>query len=158
MSSPELSAALCIAYALQPFHALNTHIVSLSEIEMAHGAPMKGSLVIIGCAMALLVQQWLEHAGGTWAYTDGAWHFSSVRFKRPSSGEAISFLCAVPANVLTSLISHQQSCFAGHTCMICKVLHSSFNQQTQWASNVPSGSSQFACACSCLTGLSSRVI
>ena len=98
------SAALRIAYAL---HVLDAQIISLSEIEMAHGAPMEGSLVVIGCAEAPLVRQWLEHLGGTWAYTDGAWHFCLVPFEWPSSRKAISFLCAVLVSVLTSPISRQ---------------------------------------------------
>ena len=157
-SSPELSAALRIAHALQLFHALDAQIVSVSEIETARGAPMEGNLVVIGCAEAPLVRRWLEHAGGTWAYTDGAWHFGSARFERPSSGEAISFPFGVLAGVLTSPVSCQRSCFANHTRTICNVLRSSSSRQTQRASNAPFGSSRFARACSRPTGSSSTVV
>ena len=102
-SSPELStASLCIAHALQLFHALNAQIARV--IKTAHGVLMEGNLVDIGCAKALPVRRWLERAGGPWAHTDRAWHFSSVRFKGPSSGVATLLLSAVLTSALMSPI------------------------------------------------------
>ncbi|KAF8431773.1 hypothetical protein L210DRAFT_984925 [Boletus edulis BED1] len=95
--SRELSAALRIAHALHLFHALDAQIISVSEVETTRVPQHEGNLVVIGCAETPLVQQWLERAGGTWTYVNGAWCFdSTVRFERPSSGELSTILFCQP--------------------------------------------------------------
>ncbi|KAF9228756.1 alpha/beta-hydrolase [Gyrodon lividus] len=95
--SPELSAALRIAHALQLFHSLDTQIVSVREVAEAGGDVGSGNLVVIGCAEESLVQGWLERMRSIWTYRDGAWRIDERKFERPSS--AILFLQQHPYNL-----------------------------------------------------------
>ncbi|KIK95035.1 hypothetical protein PAXRUDRAFT_780281 [Paxillus rubicundulus Ve08.2h10] len=92
--SPELSAALRIAHALQLFHSLDAQIVSVREVAKAEAAGAidigDGNLVVIGCAEEPLVQGWLERMRSIWTYGDGAWSIDGRKIERPSS--AILFL------------------------------------------------------------------
>jgi hypothetical protein len=92
--SPELSAALRIAHALQLFHSLDAQIVSVREVAKARGGEAAGTmnigdgnLVVIGCAEEPLVQGWLERMKSIWTYSNGAWSIDGRKFERSSSGK-----------------------------------------------------------------------
>ncbi|KIJ69668.1 hypothetical protein HYDPIDRAFT_24484 [Hydnomerulius pinastri MD-312] len=97
--SPELSAALRIAYALQLFHALDARITSVRDLPKgAAGTGISdGNLVVIGCAGEPLIHEWLERMESIFKYRDGAWHRGArAGFERPSS--AILFTQPHPYN------------------------------------------------------------
>ena len=82
--------------------------------------------------------------GAPGAYTDGAWHFSSVRFEWPSSGcgHLISLCCPRQRPDVADIAPAILFCQPHPYDM--QGISSFSNRQTQRASNAPSGSSRFA--------------
>lgn len=93
--SPELHAALRIAYTLRLFHAIDAQVIAVYELTSLADFD-EGNLVVIGCAKERLIQAWLEQVGSAWRFDNDAWCFGGRRFVRPSS--AILFLQPHPTN------------------------------------------------------------
>ncbi|KAG9318168.1 hypothetical protein JVU11DRAFT_244 [Chiua virens] len=116
--SPELSAALRIAHALQLFHALDTQIISVPELET--DAPTRpvihtSNLVVIGCAETPLVRRWLARPGGLWTYADRTWRLGTTRFDRPSSGAFCSLAESLHHPDIADCIKRTTTPFLGVT-------------------------------------------
>lgn len=138
--SPELSAALRIAHALQLFHALDAQIVSIADVDKPDPSVLSGNLVVIGCADAPLIQHWLEDS--IWRFTNKAWHMGMTRFDRPSSG---TFL---PSYARRDLTCVQRSCFASHTRTTAGAPRCLCRVRTRRDLSAPCGCSRSARACS----------
>lgn len=93
--SPELCAALRIAYTLRLFHAIDAQVTAVHELTSLADFD-EGNLVVICCARERLIQAWLEQVGSAWKFDNDAWCFGGRRFVRPSS--AILFLQPHPTN------------------------------------------------------------